>query len=509
MSRPVIVLDFGAQYGQLIARRVREIGFYSELLPFWTPLADLLAREPRAVILSGGPKSVFSENAPSVPEAFFAAGVPTLGICYGMQVMALRLGGTLTAGETREYGRTPLQVASGSLLLKGSRPTTTVWMSHGDTVTVAPEGFQSIARTQAVPVAAMEDRDRKLFAVQFHPEVAHTDEGMTFLRNFLLEGAGLIPDWSMGDFIAEEVARIREKIGEGRAIVALSGGVDSAVAAALVERAIGPRLTAVFVDHGLMRMGEGAVVEEAFTKTFPVDFHRINAQERFLTALSGVVDPEQKRKIIGKEFIRVFEDTARTIGEISFLVQGTLYPDVIESGFGEAEVIKSHHNVGGLPEDLGFTLVEPLRDLFKDEVRALGRALGLPDAIVQRQPFPGPGLAIRVMGAVTEERLALLRQADRVVTEEVERAGLDKGLWQYFAVLPGALSVGVMGDGRTYQEAVVIRAVTSDDGMTADWARLPHEFLDQVANRLVREVRGVNRVLYDITSKPPGTIEWE
>jgi len=509
LARPVVILDFGAQYAQLIARRVREIGFFSVIVPFDTPLTEIRRMGAAAVILSGGPRSVYDDGSPLPAEDLMASGLPILGICYGMQAIAHLLGGDLVPAHTREYGRVTLATRAPSVLFGDEEGERTVWMSHGDTVQSPPPGFRTTASTGSVPVAAMEDPARGLFGVQFHPEVVHTEGGREILRRFLIHGAHLSQDWRMGDAIAEGIAAIRRTVGDEKAMVALSGGVDSSVAAALVERAIGKNLIAVFVDHGLMRQGEGDVVEEAFTRTFPSTFRRIDASDRFIAALAGVVDPERKRRIIGELFIEVFREVARGIGDVPYLVQGTLYPDVIESGTSQAAVIKSHHNVGGLPAELGFKLVEPLRDLFKDEVRQMGRELGLPAALVDRQPFPGPGLAIRIVGEVTRDRLDLLRAADAIVREEVETEALAQGLWQYFAVLPGARSVGVMGDGRTYDEAIVVRAVTSEDGMTADWARLPHGLLDRLASRLVGEVRGVNRVLYDITSKPPGTIEWE
>ena len=507
--RPVLVLDFGAQYGQLICRRIREAGFYSELLPFWTRTDEILARHPQALILSGGPKSIFDDDAPQMDPSLLGVGLPVLGICYGMQVMARQLGGEVRPADIREYGRTSLDVAPSSTLFHHMGATTTVWMSHADTVTGEPEGFAVTGRTAQVPVAAMEDPSRRLFAVQFHPEVVHTERGREILGNFLLHGAGLTPDWAMGDVAEEQIRSVRERIGSERALVALSGGVDSSVAAAIVERAIGKRLVGVFVDHGLLREGEAGLVADVFTNIFPLDFRPVDRRETFLRKLEGVTDPERKRKIIGEAFITTFREVAKELGAIPFLVQGTLYPDVIESGFGEAAVIKSHHNVGGLPKEIGFEIVEPLRNLFKDEVRSIGRRLGLPQALVDRQPFPGPGLAVRIVGELTKDRVDLVRRADAVVRREIEAAGLDKGLWQYFAVLPGVRSVGVMGDDRTFEEAIVVRAVTSEDGMTADWARLPHDFLDALAGKIVREVPGVNRVLLDITSKPPGTIEWE
>jgi GMP synthase (glutamine-hydrolysing) len=509
--RPVLVVDFGAQYAQLIARRVRECHVYSEIVPYETPVEELEARRPAGLILSGGPASVYEPGAPAVDPGLFELGIPVLGICYGQQAMAQALGGRVEHTGAREYGRTTLEVADPGVLLADLPPAETVWMSHADTVTEAPPGFRVSARTASIPVAAMEDAERKLFAVQFHPEVAHTPRGMEVMKRFLYDGCGLLPEWTPANVIERAVERIRHQVGEARALCALSGGVDSAVAALLVHKAIGKNLTCVFVDTGLMRTGEAEQVVQTFGDHFHVPLLHVQRQDLFLSKLEGVTDPERKRRVIGEQFIRVFEDVARTEGrEARFLVQGTLYPDVIESGSRTAARIKSHHNVGGLPEDMDFELVEPLRDLFKDEVRAVGEELGLPEEIVRRQPFPGPGLAVRIVGEVTRERLQAVRSADAIVQEEIRRAGLAGELWQAFAVLLGAVrSVGVMGDGRTYQNPVVIRAVTSEDAMTADWARVPYEVLDRIASRIVAEVPGVNRVAFDITSKPPGTIEWE
>jgi GMP synthase (glutamine-hydrolysing) len=514
---PVLVVDFGAQYAQLIARRVRECHVYSEIVPYTATIDELLARKPKAIILSGGPKSVYSPGAPAVDPALFAAGVPVLGICYGHQVMAQALGGRVEPTGIAEYGATRLAVARSGVLFAELPADQQVWMSHGDTVVEAPDGFSVTASTASTPVAAFEEPGRGLYGVQFHPEVVHTEEGLTVLSHFL-RAAGCRPTWTMVNIVDEAVANIREQVGDdGRAICGLSGGVDSAVAAAVVHRAIGDRLTCVFVDHGLLRKGEAEQVENDFVASTGVDLVHVKCADRFASALAGVTDPEQKRKIIGREFIRVFEEAARDIKssrrhevDADYLVQGTLYPDVIESGSPTAAKIKSHHNVGGLPEDLQFELIEPLRTLFKDEVRRVGEELGLPTEIVWRQPFPGPGLAVRIIGEITPERLALLREADAIVREEITRAGLDREIWQVFAVLLADVrSVGVMGDERTYGHPVILRAVTSEDAMTADWARLPYPVLERISNRVVNEVPGINRVAYDITSKPPGTIEWE
>jgi GMP synthase (glutamine-hydrolysing) len=509
--RPVLVVDLGAQYAQLIARRVREAHVYSEIVPHDLTAAEIAARRPAGLILSGGPASVYEPDGPAVDPALFDLGVPVLGICYGHQLMAQALGGEVAATGDREYGGTELEVERrGGILLQDLPDRDTVWMSHGDAVTRAPEGFRVTARTAAIPIAGMEDPGRGLFSVQFHPEVSHTRGGRDVMKRFLFDACGLLPDWTPTNIIEDAIERIRAQVGDAEVLCALSGGVDSAVAGLLVHRAIGEQLTCVFVDHGLNREGEPEQVEETFGRHFHVPLVHVKAADRFLAKLAGVEDPERKRKAIGEEFIRVFEEVARDHADARFLVQGTLYPDVIESGSKTAANIKSHHNVGGLPEDMALELVEPLRDLFKDEVRRVGVELGLPEEIVQRQPFPGPGLAVRIVGEVTAERLGIVRGADHVVREEIRRAGLERETWQAFAVLlAGVRSVGVMGDGRTYEHPIVLRVVTSEDAMTADWARLPYEVLDRIASRVIREVPGVNRVAYDITSKPPGTIEWE
>ena len=508
-QRPVIVLDFGAQYAQLIARRIRESRVYSIILPFDTPLAEILAHQPQGIVLSGGPASVYEPGAPRVDPALFAANIPTLGICYGMQLMAHLLGGRTAAAAQREYGRTRLFVDDNADLFAGLEPRLICWMSHGDSVTALPEGFAPLAHSDRNPVAAIADRGRRLFGLQFHPEVSHTPWGIEVLRNFLYEVCRCEPTWTMTSFIDRSIGSIRERVGDGRALCALSGGVDSATAAALVHRAIADQLTCVFVDHGLLRAGEAEQVVGTFRGAFQVPLVHVDARDRFLTRLAGLTDPEQKRRTIGEEFVRVFEEEATRLGEIEFLVQGTLYPDVIESGTRTAARIKTHHNVGGLPERMRLRLVEPFRELFKDEVREVARQLGLPDRMVARHPFPGPGLAIRVLGEVSRERLDLLRAADAIILDELREAGLTGQIWQAFGVLLPVHTVGVMGDARTYGQVVVVRAVTSEDGMTADWARLPEEVLEIIASRVTREVPDVTRVVYDITSKPPATIEWE
>ncbi len=512
---PVLVVDFGAQYAQLIARRVREAHVYSELVPHSMPVAELLARKPAAIVLSGGPSSVYEPGAPQVDPALFEAGVPVFGICYGFQAMAQALGGVVTKTGQREYGGTRLSTAADAgLLLRGLPGEQSVWMSHGDCVSAAPPGFAVTAVSAGSPVAAFEAPHRRLAGVQYHPEVAHTPYGQDVLKHFLYDIAGLAPTWTHAHIIDEQVASIRSRVGDRQVVCGLSGGVDSAVAAALVHRAVGEQLTCVFVDHGLLRAGEAEQVEKDYVAATGIRLKVVDAADRFLTALAGVTDPEAKRKIIGREFIRVFEAAAREVEaehHVEFLVQGTLYPDVVESGGGSGTAnIKSHHNVGGLPDDLKFQLVEPLRTLFKDEVRAIGAELGLPDEIVWRHPFPGPGLAIRIIGEVTRERLALLRGADRIAREELTGAGLDRDVWQFPVVLLADVrSVGVQGDGRTYGHPVVLRPVSSDDAMTADWSRLPYELLARISTRITNEVPEVNRVVLDVTSKPPGTIEWE
>ena len=520
-ARPVLVVDFGAQYAQLIARRVREASVYSEIVAHSITAAEVAEKNPLGIVLSGGPSSVYAEGAPTFDPAIFDLGIPILGICYGFQVMATTLGGEVARTGQSEYGATPVRVTdSGNALLAGQPAEQTAWMSHGDSVSKAPAGFTVLASTASTPVAAFANDERRLYGVQWHPEVKHSEFGQNVLENFLHRAAGIPADWNSGNVIAEQVARIQAQVGTGKVICGLSGGVDSAVAAALVHKAIGDQLVCVFVDHGLLRQDERRQVEEDYVKATGVRLVTVDVREQFLTALDGVSDPETKRKIIGREFIRTFEqaqaelikEAAETDGDpIRFLVQGTLYPDVVESGGGSGTAnIKSHHNVGGLPEDLQFELIEPLRTLFKDEVRAIGAELGLPAEIVQRQPFPGPGLGIRIVGSITQDRLDLLRHADAIVRAELTAAGLDREIWQCPVVLLADVrSVGVQGDGRTYGHPIVLRPVSSEDAMTADWTRLPYDLLARISNRITNEVDGVNRVVLDVTSKPPGTIEWE
>jgi GMP synthase (glutamine-hydrolysing) len=510
----ILVVDFGAQYAQLIARRVREAHVYSEIVPHSITAAEIAARRPAGVIFSGGPASVHVEGAPTIDPALYDTGVPILGICYGAQLLALDLGGEVSRSDRGEYGRTELELADSpagpSVLFGTAQPSQQpVWMSHFDTITVPPAGAVITASTPDTPAAAFEHPTRGIYGVQFHPEVVHTPHGQALLEQFLYEACGCKPTWIMSSLIETSIAAIRAQVGDRRAICGLSGGVDSAVAAALVHRAIGAQLTCVFVDTGLMRQGEGEQVVETFRRHQGIELIHVRAADRFFDKLEGLVDPEEKRKAIGELFIRVFEENAGGIEDADFLVQGTLYPDVIESGTSKAAKIKSHHNVGGLPDDMEFDLVEPLRSLFKDEVRKVGTELGLPDEIVWRQPFPGPGLGVRIIGEVTPDKVATLQHADAIVREEIRSAGLEREIWQAFAVLPDIRSVGVMGDERTYGYPIIIRAVTSEDAMTADWARLPYDLLERMSSRIINEVPGVNRVAYDITSKPPGTIEWE
>ena len=508
----VVILDFGSQFAQLIARRVRELNVYSELLPHDTPWSEIERRAPKAIILSGGPSSVYDADAPKADPAIWSGRIPVLGICYGLQLMAHELGGEVAPSAKREYGPASVQITSEDGLFRGIDREQPVWMSHGDSILRPPDGFTPVAQSDSTAFAGLVDPARNLYGIQFHPEVAHTPRGRDILRNFVIEIAGASPTWTPIGFVDATVADIRARVGDGHVICALSGGVDSAVAATLVHRAIGDQLTCIYVDHGLMRKRESDLLRATFSENLGMNLVMVDARDRFLRRLAGVEDPEEKRRIIGDEFIRVFEEEATKLGRIDFLTQGTLYPDVIESKTAETKAaakIKTHHNVGGLPADLRFSLIEPLRYLFKDEVRKVGVELGLPEAMVLRQPFPGPGLAIRIIGEVTSERLETLREADWIVIDEIKGAGLYRSLWQTFAILTPVRSVGVMGDGRTYANVVAIRAVTSDDGMTADWARLPYELLARISSRIVNEVPGVNRVVYDISSKPPATIEWE
>jgi GMP synthase (glutamine-hydrolysing) len=503
----VAVIDFGGQYTQLIVRRCRELGVFSEMVP-WQKAAEFIQEHnPQAVILSGGPKSVHTEGSPTL-DLSLLEGIPTLGICYGMQLMAHSLGGSVTPSKDREYGRRNLKSAE-TWSLAAALENPTIWMSHGDSVKDLPPGFHATASTDSCPIAAIEAPDRGFYGVQFHPEVTHTPDGRRLMRAFLFDIAGLKGDWSMAAFAQEQIESIRAKVGEGKALCAVSGGVDSSVAAALCAEALGDKLTCVFIDHGLLRKGEAEQVHEMFTRVFHPNLIVINARDRFLSALAGVTDPEQKRKIIGAEFVRCFEEHSADLAGCKWLVQGTLYPDVIESGSDTASTIKTHHNVGGLPDWMKMELIEPLRWLFKDEVRAVGRELGLPEDVVDREPFPGPGLAVRILGEITQERIEIVQEADAIFREEMRAQGLNKGVWQSYAALLNVRSVGVMGDERTYQEAIVLRAVESEDAMTATAVAFPHEFLAHVSSRIVNEVNGVNRVVYDLTSKPPGTIEWE
>ncbi|MBU5268599.1 glutamine-hydrolyzing GMP synthase [Clostridium cochlearium] len=505
----VLIVDFGGQYSQLIARRVRENNVYCEIIPYSTSMEKIKEKNPKGIIFSGGPNSVYGENTPKIDKKIFEIGVPVLGICYGQQLTAFTLGGKVESAKVREYGKTVVNLDNKCSLFEGIDKEQECWMSHTDYVSEIPSDFNIVAHTDGCKVAAMANEDKKIYGVQFHPEVEHTPFGKKMLKNFLFNICELKGDWSVTSFAEEKINEIRELVGDKKVICALSGGVDSSVAAVIVHKAIGDQLTCIFVDHGLLRKDEGDQVESVFKEKFQMNLIRVNAQDRFLGKLKGVTEPERKRKIIGEEFIRVFEEEANKLGKIDYLVQGTIYPDVVESGTGTSATIKSHHNVGGLPEDIEFELIEPLRDLFKDEVRKVGEELGIPHKLVWRQPFPGPGLGIRVLGEVTEEKLEIVREADAIFREEIANAGLDEKIWQYFACLPNIRSVGVMGDERTYSHTIGLRAVNSSDGMTSDWAKIPYEVLDKVSIRIVNEVKGVNRIVYDVTSKPPSTIEWE
>jgi GMP synthase (glutamine-hydrolysing) len=512
MTKPneiIVVLDFGGQYNQLIARRIRDLGVYSELLPFNVTAEKLAALNPKGIVFSGGPSSVYEDKAPQVDPAIYDLGIPILGICYGMQLMAHQLNGKVQRANKREYGKADVDFDEANLLIHGLDRKQTVWMSHGDMVSELPEGFVADASTEHAPIAGMSHYDKKMFAVQFHPEVRHSVFGNEIIRNFLYNICDCDGNWSMETFIEDTIRDIREEVGDKKVLCALSGGVDSSVVAILLHKAIGKHLTCMFIDHGLLRKDEAESVMDTFVGKFDMKVVKIDAQQRFLGKLVGVDDPEQKRKIIGTEFIHVFEEESAQFDDFTFLAQGTLYTDIVESGTATAQTIKSHHNVGGLPKDMKFKLVEPLKALFKDEVRKVGAECGLPEAIVWRQPFPGPGLAIRVLGEVTEEKLIIVRESDAILHEEIAKAGLDREIWQYFTALPNMKSVGVMGDARTYSYTVGLRAVTSIDGMTADWARIPFDVLEKISNRIVNEVDNVNRIVYDITSKPPATIEWE